>query len=84
MSHKQILSTAVDAGKQLGGARNPARTPPTAAPPVIHRLAIQAGSGTVIIPGAAADQQTVHVGVGAEDGLAHLHSWSVPLLPQSS
>ncbi len=38
------------------------------APPAIHRVAIQAGSGTVVIPGAAGDQQTVHVSVGADDG----------------
>ena len=38
------------------------------APPAIHRVPIAAASGTVVIPDAAAVQQTIHVSVGAEDG----------------
>ena len=37
-------------------------------PPAIHRVPVDAGNGTVVIPGAAADRQTVHVSVGADDG----------------
>jgi len=37
-------------------------------PPAIHRVRVDAASGTVVIPGAAADQQSVQVSVGAEDG----------------
>jgi len=38
------------------------------APPALDRIAIQDSSGTVVIPGAAIDQQTVHVSVGTGDG----------------
>ena len=37
-------------------------------PLAIHRVPVDAGSGTVVIPGATADQQTVHVSVAADDG----------------
>jgi hypothetical protein len=36
-------------------------------PPKIQRVRIDASSGTVVVPGAAADQQTVHVSVAADD-----------------
>jgi hypothetical protein len=42
--------------------------PHQATPPSIHRVPVNARSGTVVIPGAAADRQTVHVSVGADDG----------------
>jgi hypothetical protein len=42
--------------------------PHHATPPMIHRVPVDAGRGTVVIPGAAADRQTVHVSVGADDG----------------
>ena len=39
-------------------------------PPATYRVPIDKSAGSVVIPGAAADQQTVHVSVGAEDGAA--------------
>ena len=39
-------------------------------PPAIHRVPVNEGTGTVVIPGAAADGQAIHVSVGAEDGQA--------------
>jgi hypothetical protein len=42
--------------------------PHQATPPAIHRVPVDAGSGTIVIPDATADRQTVHVSVGAEDG----------------
>ncbi len=44
--------------------------PHQATPPAIHRIPVETSSGTVVIPGAAADLQTVHVSVGAADGRA--------------
>jgi hypothetical protein len=37
-------------------------------PPAIRRIPIDRTSGTVAIPGAAADRQAVHVSVAADDG----------------
>jgi hypothetical protein len=37
-------------------------------PPEIHRIPVDAASGTVVIPGGAASQQTVHVSMATDDG----------------
>ncbi len=47
-------------------------------PPATYRVPVDTRSGTVVIPGAAADQQTVHVSVGAHDGGASPATQSNP------
>jgi hypothetical protein len=39
-------------------------------PPAIHRVPVEASSGTVVIPGAAGAGETIHVSVAASDGRA--------------
>jgi hypothetical protein len=36
-------------------------------PPTIHRVPVDASTGTVVVPGASTDQQTVHVSVAADN-----------------
>jgi hypothetical protein len=38
------------------------------APPAIHRVPVTTDRGTIVIPGAAVDQQSIHVSVAADDG----------------
>ena len=47
-------------------------------PPTTYRVPIDKSAGTVVIPGAGADQQTVHVSVGADNGAASPATQSKP------
>jgi hypothetical protein len=47
-------------------------------PPAIHRVQVDERAGTVVIPGAAANGQAVHVSVGAEDGQASPAAQATP------
>jgi hypothetical protein len=48
-------------------------------PPTIHRVPVDASTGTVVVRGAATDQQTVHVSVAADDNGASPATQTKPL-----
>jgi hypothetical protein len=52
--------------------------PDQTTPPAIHRVQVDERAGTVVIPGAAANGQAVHVSVGAEDGQASPAAQATP------